>query len=59
MLVIYCMHPAKTGATFLLFDIIHNLKNIFNNFLSKYRMDIAVVSFEDILGPVAWVCLVM
>ena len=58
MLVICCMRPAKTGATFL-FDFIHNLKSIFNNFLSKGRMHIPIVSFEDILGLLAWVCLVM
>ena len=44
-------HPTKEGELlFLLFDFTHNMKNIFNNFLSKGRMHISTVGFEAVLG---------
>jgi len=47
----YTEHPTKPGENlFLLFDFTHNFKNIFNNFISKYRLNIPTSGFETILG---------
>jgi len=43
-------HPTKDGEfLFLIFDFTHNFKNIFNNFLSKNRMNVPTFGFETIL----------
>ena len=33
-----------------MFDFTHNLKNIYNNWLNKGRMNVPTEGFEDILG---------
>ena len=44
-------HPTRPDENlFLLFDFTHNFKNIFNNFLSKSRMNIPTSGFEFLLG---------
>jgi len=44
-------HPTRPGKKlFLTFDFTHNFKNIFNNFISKFRMTIPTDGFEAILG---------
>ena len=44
-------HPTRHGELlFLIFDFTHNFKNIFNNFLSKGRMNIPTSNFESLLG---------
>ena len=47
----YIPHPTiNEELLFLIFDFTHNLKNIFNNFLSKGRMHIPTSGFETVLG---------
>ena len=47
----YILHPTRNEKLlFLIFDFTHNLKNIFNNFLSKKRMHIATSGLETVLG---------
>ena len=44
-------HPTREGdKLFLLFDFTHNLKNVFNAFVNKDRMNIPTTGFEHILG---------
>jgi len=44
-------HPTRSGELlFLIFDFTHNFKNIFNNFLSKGRMNVPTDGFESVLG---------
>ena len=44
-------HPfCKDEKLFFMFDFTHNLKNIYNNWLNKGRMNVPTEGFEDILG---------
>ena len=44
-------HPfSKDEKIFLLFDFTHNLKNVFNNWVNKSRMNLPTDGFEDIIG---------
>lgn len=45
------VHPTRPNELlFLLFDFTHNIKNIFNNFLNKSRMNVPTKGHEQILG---------
>ena len=45
------VHPTrKTERLFLLFDFTHNLKNVFNAFVNKNRMNVPTNGYELILG---------
>lgn len=44
-------HPyIENEKMFLFFDFTHNLKNIFNNWLKKSKMNPVTAGFEDLLG---------